>query len=319
MIIARTPIRISFCGGGTDLPAFYENYGSGMVVSSTINKYIHVLVHKRFDDMLRFTSFKEELVDKVEEMEEGIVKTALKKLGVEKGIDLIAISDVPPGTGMGSSGAFTVSLLKALYAYTGKEAFRGELAEEACKIEIEDLKQPVGKQDQYAAAYGGFATFEFGKDGTVKRQDLNLSHDLVKNIEDNSLMLFLKKERSASNILKEQVANMDGKNRVLAEMKEMVPDMVAAIEDGNAQGMGKILHRNWELKKGLAASITDPYIDDLYTRALESGAYGGKVLGAGGGGFLFLMAPPEKHSVIKKNLDLDSLGFVFEEEGSILV
>src|SRR3990172_1661059 len=166
MIITRTPLRISYCGGGTDLPIFYENYGPGAVVSATIDKYIYVLIHPRFDDLIRFTSFKEEIVDKVEKMEQDIVREALLECNIKKGVDIIVVSDVPPGTGMGSSGSFTVGLIHALRAYGGKDNVDGNfLADQACKLEIEKLSQPVGKQDQFAAAFGGFNVLEFSRKG----------------------------------------------------------------------------------------------------------------------------------------------------------
>ncbi len=320
MIISRTPVRISFCGGGTDLPAYYQNFGEGLVVSATIDKYIHVLTHKRFDDLIRFTSFKEEIVEKVEEMEEGIVKVLLNKFGLEKSLDLIAVSDVPPGTGMGSSGAFTVGVLKALQAYTGQpEMLRGELAEAACQVEIEDLKQPVGKQDQYAAAYGGFATFSFDANGVVQRSDLAISREAVDQLQEHSLLFFLNKRRSASKILQNQVADMSARHAVLTEMKELVPDVVQALEGAEIKKLGRLLHEAWTLKKKLTQGISDEEIDTLYQKALSAGAYGGKVLGAGGGGFLFFVAPLDAHEKIEQALGLKRLSFAFEDQGSVLL
>jgi len=302
------------------LPAYYENFGPGMVVSSTINKYITVLVHTRFDNLLRFTSFKEEIVDKVEKMEEGILKESLKEFNIKTGIDIITVSDVPPGTGMGSSGAFTVGLLNALQAYTKKHTPTAkELAQRACEIEINKLSQPIGKQDQYAAAFGGFALIEFNQNGKVKHTPINMKKSCASKLAKNSLMLFLNKQRSASAILKKQVANISDKNDVLTKIKKRVPETVSALKDGNIKKIGEIIHETWQLKKTLATGISNEYIDNLYHKALGCGAYGGKVLGAGGGGFLFLLAAPEKHKKILETLKLKELPFTFQSEGTKLL
>lgn len=303
------------------MPAFYEDYGPGAVVSATIDKYIYVMLHPRFDELIRFTSFKEEVVDNVEKMEQGIVREALLQYNVQNGIDVIAVSDVPPGTGMGSSGTFTVGLLHALRSYCQKTGLlsRQELAEDACKLEIERLRQPVGKQDQYAASFGGFSIFEFSKKGMVKRTPIFLKDKIIKKLERHSLLFFLDIQRSASKVLKAQVDNMSQGFKLMNEMKARVPDTVAALKTGDLECLGSILQETWEIKKKLASSISSPVINDYYEKAILAGAYGGKVLGAGGGGFLYLLAAEEKHDLIRAAIDLKELPFHFESKGTILL
>lgn len=323
MIITRTPFRISFAGGGTDLPEFYRSE-PGAVVSTAINKYMYIIVNKRFTDAIRVSYYaRTEIVDSVDEVRHPLVRETLKQVGISRGIEIASVADVHAGAGLGSSGSFTVGLLNALYAYKGKLKSAEELAREACRIEIDILGEPVGKQDQYIAAYGGFRYFRFNSDATVITEPIIWSSEHKDELVQNLLLLYTGDIHEASSILQEQQAKTQQPDN-MASLRKM-RDMAVNLKDqlnGNAatDTFGDVLHRGWQLKKELASGISNDKIDQYYEKALDAGALGGKVLGAGGGGFLLLYCPKSKQPQVRKALsDLPALEFSFEPEGSKII
>ena len=323
MIITQTPFRISFVGGGTDLPEFYR-VEPGAVVSTAINKYMYVVVNQRFTDAIRVSYYaKTEIVDRVGEIKHPIVREALKLVGISKGIEIASVADVHAGAGLGSSGSFTVGLLNALYAYQGILKSAEELAREACHIEINILGEPIGKQDQYIAAYGGFRYIQFNPDETVFTEPIIWSPKNKEELVQNLLLLYTGDVREASSILREQRANtqQDDKMDCLKKLRDMALELKERLnDDASADIFGKTLHQGWLLKKQLASSISNDKIDECYEKALSAGALGGKVLGAGGGGFMLLYCPKQKQPQVKKVLNyLPDLEFSFEPEGSKII
>jgi len=323
MIITRTPFRISFVGGGTDLPEFYQ-VESGAVVSTAINKYMYVVVNQRFTDAIRVSYYaKTEIVDRVGEIKHPIVREALKLVGISKGIEIASVADVHAGAGLGSSGSFTVGLLNALYAYQGILKSAEELAREACHIEINILGEPIGKQDQYIAAYGGFRYIQFNPDETVFTEPIIWSPKNKEELVQNLLLLYTGDVREASSILREQKENTQQGDKMdcLKKLRDMALELKERLnDDASADIFGKTLHQGWLLKKQLASSISNDKIDECYEKALSAGALGGKVLGAGGGGFMLLYCPKQKQSQVKKVLNyLPDLEFSFEPEGSKII
>ena len=323
MIITRTPFRISFVGGGTDLPEFYQ-VESGAVVSTAINKYMYVVVNQRFTDAIRVSYYaKTEIVDRVGEIKHPIVREALKLVGISKGIEIASVADVHAGAGLGSSGSFTVGLLNALYAYQGILKSAEELAREACHIEINILGEPIGKQDQYIAAYGGFRYIQFNPDETVFTEPIIWSPKNKEELVQNLLLLYTGDVREASSILREQKENTQQGDKMdcLKKLRDMALELKERLnDDASADIFGEILHQGWLLKKQLASGISNDKIDECYEKALSDGALGGKVLGAGGGGFMLLYCPKQKQSQVKKVLNyLPDLEFSFEPEGSKII
>ena len=323
MIITQTPFRISFVGGGTDLPEFYQ-VESGAVVSTAINKYMYVVVNQRFTDAIRVSYYaKTEIVDRVGEIKHPIVREALKLVGISKGIEIASVADVHAGAGLGSSGSFTVGLLNALYAYQGILKSAEELAREACHIEINILGEPIGKQDQYIAAYGGFRYIQFNPDETVFTEPIIWSPKNKEELVQNLLLLYTGDVREASSILREQKENTQQGDKMdcLKKLRDMALELKERLnDDASADIFGEILHQGWLLKKQLASSISNDKIDECYEKALSAGALGGKVLGAGGGGFMLLYCPKQKQSQVKKVLNyLPDLEFSFEPEGSKII
>ena len=323
MIITRTPFRISFVGGGTDLPEFYQ-VESGAVVSTAINKYMYVVVNQRFTDAIRVSYYaKTEIVDRVGEIKHPIVREALKLVGISKGIEIASVADVHAGAGLGSSGSFTVGLLNALYAYQGILKSAEELAREACHIEINILGEPIGKQDQYIAAYGGFRYIQFNPDETVFTEPIIWSPKNKEELVQNLLLLYTGDVREASSILREQKENTQQGDKMdcLKKLRDMALELKERLnDDASADIFGKTLHQGWLLKKQLASGISNDKIDECYEKALSAGALGGKVLGAGGGGFMLLYCPKQKQSQVKKVLNyLPDLEFSFEPEGSKII
>jgi len=320
MIISQTPLRISFVGGGTDFKDFYSRY-PGRVLSASIDKYIYLGVNSKFDGHIRISYSKTENVDDRDQIQHTIVKAALAKTGIERGIEIVSVGDIPAkGTGLGSSSSFTVGLLRALYSYLGQDVSSGDLAKEACQIEIDKLNSPIGKQDHYAAVFGGFNIINFNSNEDVKVEKINLSENIRKEFQDHLLAFFTGRERLANGILSEQKNNIDKNFEFLKEMSDMVPVFKNALEKGDFKETGAILHKSWLIKKELASKISDQEIDQMYERALESGAFGGKILGAGGGGFLLLIAPPENHIKIKNGLcRYRPVSFRFTDFGSRIV
>ncbi len=323
MIISRTPLRISFAGGGTDLPAFYSST-PGAVLSTAINKYIYITVNEKFDHKIRASYSVTEMVDRPDELKHELIREALKLVGVDGGIEITSISDIPSqGTGLGSSSSYTVGLLNALYAYTGFHAEPERLAREACQIEIKRCGKPIGKQDQYIAAYGNTQFIQFNPDETVYVDPIIYDRQAKQRLQGNLLLLYTGLTRSADNILREQseksqqdAAAQEG----LRALSKLAFDLRAALQRSEIDCVGEILHYGWMEKKKLASGISNGQIDEWYERARTHGAIGGKLLGAGGGGFILLYARPEQHADIIRALpDLRPVPFHFEPQGSKII
>lgn len=322
MIISATPLRISFFGGGSDLKAFYELEG-GAVLSTAINKYIYVTVNKKFDDHIRVSYSKTEIVKKVEQVKHDLVREAMKLTGADQGIELTTIADIPAqGTGLASSSAFTVGVLHALHAYKGKHVSAEILAREACNIEIDILGEPIGKQDQYIVAYGGFQFIQFNKDGAVYIDPVICGKRTKEGLQNNFMLFYTGMTRRANTILSEQKENSSGKKiNELRVLKELAYRSKKILEtDKTLDEFGHLLDESWKVKKSLAAGITNPKIDGLYNAAKKAGALGGKILGAGGGGFLLLYVPVTKKKKVRAALaGLKEMPFCFEQQGSKII
>ena len=322
MIITRTPFRISFAGGGTDLRDFYQ-VEPGAVVSTAIDKYMYIVVNKRFDKTTRVSYSRTEIVDDVAELKHPIVREALKLVGIEGGIEIVSIADIPAGTGLGSSGSFTVGLLNALYAYKGILKSAEELAQEASQIEIDILGDPIGKQDQYAAAYGGLRFIQFNPDESTFVEMIMYNKDFSDELERNLLLFYTGNTREARGILSEQRSNIKSGQAldILKKMRDLAIELKEHLNNGSKPHIvGEFLHQGWMLKKQVAGSISNSEIDEYYERALGAGALGGKILGAGGGGFLLLYCPEDKQSRLREVLgELPLTKFSFEPEGSKII
>lgn len=290
MIITRSPLRITLGGGGTDLPSYYKYY-NGFLIAGAINRYIYITLHETFVKDLIIKYSKYERVPCVDDIQHPIIREAFKLISINNtNLEVVSIADIPEGTGLGSSGAFTCALLQALNTYKKNIIHPNELAEQACHIEIDLLKEPIGKQDQYISAYGGITCFEFNKDDTVKAYPLNISDETLHNLEDNLLLFFTGYSRSASSILKEQ----DNKTKIhdtsmienLHYIKHLGYKSKTALESGDINEFAELMHEHWQYKKERSPVMSNPKINDWYDIALKNGAIGGKLIGAGGGGFL---------------------------------
>jgi len=320
MIISKTPLRISFVGGGTDFEDFYKKY-PGRVLSTSIDKYIYLGVNPKFDGQIRVSYSQTENVSHCNDVQHPIVKAVLEETCIENGVEIVSVADIPAkGTGLGSSSSFTVGLLKALYHHQGKQVSSNNLANLACHIEINKLGSPIGKQDQYAAAFGGLNIINFNVDGSVMVDPIILFPKIKEEFQNHILTFYTGIERQANGVLVEQKQNIDSKFEFLKKMSDMVLPFKYALVKGDFAKMGSILHQNWLLKKELASGISSSHIDQMYQKALSAGAYGGKILGAGGGGFLLVLAPPKKHQSIKATLsEYKNVAFKFSEGGSSIV
>jgi D-glycero-alpha-D-manno-heptose-7-phosphate kinase len=319
MIISQTPLRMSFVGGGSDLPAFYREHG-GAVLSTAIDKYVYVSVNRKFDGDIRLAYSKTEEVSSVDEIEHELVKAAFRMQGLRGGVEITTTADIPSrGTGLGSSSTFTVGLLNVLSAYQGRHVSAEELAKGSCEIEMDRCGQPIGKQDQYAAAFGGLNLIEFHQDERVSVSPVVMRRDLKELLEQRILVFFTGITRSASKILINQSAETAASGAKQAALKRMV-ELAHALRDelssGNIDSFGPILDENWSLKKSLTAGVSNSAIDEWYDRAMGSGALGGKLLGAGQGGFLMFYAPKERHDDIANAIGLRRVDFAFEPLGS---
>lgn len=323
MIISKTPLRISFVGGGSDIDVFYKKE-KGAVVSTTIDKYIYITVNKKFDNKIRASYSITEIVNNVDQLKHSLIKESLKLLNLDGGIEITSISDIPSeGTGLGSSSSYTVGLLNVLHVYKTEYASAERLAQEACKIEIETLKKPIGKQDQYAAAYGGLNYIQFNADGSVFVEPVICKKETMEKLEKNLLLFYTSITRSSNKILFEQKRNMETqgvKNEILKQMVKLAQEMKIALSQNDLNQFGELLHKNWMLKKKMANSISSPQIDQWYNIARRNGAIGGKILGGGGGGFLLFYAPQLRHRQIIRSLSmLRSIPFEFEPQGSRII
>jgi D-glycero-alpha-D-manno-heptose-7-phosphate kinase len=319
MIISRTPLRMSFAGGGSDLPVFYRRFG-GAVVSTAINQFVYVTINRKFDQRIRVSYSRTEEARSAERIRHPLVREALKLLGITGGVEITSIADIPAkGTGLGSSSSFTVGLLHALHAYAERHAGAEQLAREASEIEIERCGEPIGKQDQYAAAFGGLNFFQFNPDDSVIVQPIICKRQTLEQLQSHILVFFTGITRSASRILQhQQRALVSGrkKQKVLQQMVELACQLRRDLQQNRADAFGAIIHESWMLKKSLTAGISSDIIDEWYARARKEGALGGKLLGAGAGGFLMFYAPPERHDAIGRALDLRRMNIGFEQQGS---
>lgn len=323
MIISRTPLRMSLVGGGSDLPAFYRRQ-RGAVLSTAIDKYVYVNVNKKFDDGVRIAYSKNEEVTSVDQIEHQLVRATMDYIGMAGGIEITTIADIPSkGTGLGSSSTFTVGLLHALNAFQGRYVSAERLGADACTIEIDLCGEPIGKQDQYAAAFGGFNLIEFLPDETVIVEPVICKPETVAELQRNTLVLYTGITRSASALLKEQsaaVATNEDKHHTLATMVRLAYALRDELQNNHAVAVGEILHENWILKKSVTSGISTPTIDAWYEAGRKAGAIGGKILGAGAGGFLMFYAPADRHEAIKAALpELRHIPMAFEPLGSRII
>lgn len=320
MIITKTPFRVSFCGGGSDMANFYEKYG-GCVLSTSINKYCYISIHPYFNENQTLLKYSEnELVDSPDQIKHRIFRQVLTDMGIH-GVEISSTADIPGGTGLGSSSTFTVGLLNTLNCYKGKFVSKDKLAKLACEVEIEKLGNPIGKQDQYGAALGGLNFINFNQDGSVSHEPILMEGKTYKKLQKNLLMFYTGTTRSANTILAEQTKNItsDDKARNLLKMCGLAKDMKVALENNDISSFGKILDEGWQLKKELASGIANPAIDEAYEIAMKNGALGGKLLGAGGGGFLLFYCEEEKQDQLKKAIGLRELDFSFERDGTSVI
>jgi D-glycero-alpha-D-manno-heptose-7-phosphate kinase len=320
VIIVQTPLRISFFGGGTDFPSFFMEEG-GCVLSSAIDKYIFVSVKERFDNKLRVGYTQTEMVDSVDEIQHELIRESLRMTGIHSSLEVTTMGDIPSeGSGLGSSSTVTVGALHAMYAYLGEMVSAEQLARDACNIEMNVLHKPIGIQDQYIAAYGNLRYFEFLPDGCVKTEKVKLDPESLRAFNDRFLLFFTGMSRKADNILKEQKGNIKDRISTLREIKQMVQEARKYLATGDFDTFGLLLHESWMLKKSLAGSISNGAIDDMYEVARHNGAIGGKITGAGGGGFLLLYVPYEKQLAVRKALcDLRELPFRLESDGTKVI
>ncbi len=322
MIISRTPLRASFAGGGSDFPDYYR-INEGAVVATAINQYIYITVNKKFDDLIRVSYSKTELVESVDNVEHNIIREALRLAGIQKGIEVVYMGDIPLGSagiGLGSSSSLAVGVLNALYAFKGQHVSAERLAQEACRIEIEILKYPIGKQDQYAAAYGGFNYFQFNKDDSVFVDPI-IYNTKTKQVLNKKLLLFYTGiARVSTEILKKQNDNTNANTGYINKMVQLSKELCNCLIKNDLSKFGEILHEGWMYKTKLAAGITNSKINEYYDKARKAGAVGGKILGAGGGGFLLLYCEEKEQNKVREALcGLKETPFLFEPQGSKII
>lgn len=320
MIIVQTPLRVSFFGGGTDFPPFYLTEG-GAVLSSAIDKYIFVAIKKRFDKKIRVGYTRTEMVDDVDQIEHDLIREALRKTGITQGIEITTMGDIPSeGSGLGSSSTVTVGALHAMYTYQGEIVSAEQLAQEACEIEIDILGKPIGKQDQYIAAYGGLRFIEFQKDGTIRSRKIHVDEKSQRLLNMNFILFFTGISRKSDSILEEQQNRITDRLATLSEIKNMAYTACNELEASNIDVLGDLLHKSWLLKKQLAGPISNGLIDEIYEAARQAGAIGGKLTGAGGGGFLLLYCPHNKQEAVRLALNtLQELPFNLEQDGTKVI
>lgn len=320
MIITQTPYRVSFAGGGTDLPAFYERE-AGAVLSVAVNHHMYVTVSPRFERTTRIAYTRVEICETIDDIEHTLAREALRITGLGPHVEVTTVGDVPAGTGMGSSSSLTVGLLNALYAYKGQVTSPGRLAEEACRIEIDVLKKPIGRQDQYAAAFGGVNFIRFNPDHSVDVEPVPCRPAVLQELQRRTLILYTDKRRDADTILKAQSEGTASRFSVLCQMRDLATTMREALTgEGNLEEFARLLHEGWELKRSLGFGISSPAVDEWYDAARRAGALGGKLLGAGGGGFVLLVAPPERHEAIREAVGRPrEIAFEIDRRGSRVI
>jgi D-glycero-alpha-D-manno-heptose-7-phosphate kinase len=303
MIISQTPYRVSFAGGGTDLPVFYRNE-HGAVLSTTIDQHMYVTIHRRFEPTIRVSYSRTEMASTLDEVQHELVREAMRQVEIDEPLEITTIGDVPAGTGMGSSSSLTVGLLNALYAYRHRVVSPEILAEQACRIEIDILNKPIGRQDQYAAAFGGINYIRFNHDDTVDVDPVPCRVETLTELEQRTLLVYTGQTRDANQILERQSSGTADRIEVLRRMRDLANRMRLALTgDGDLDRFAALLHEGWELKRSLGFGISNDQVNDWYEAARKAGAAGGKLLGAGGGGFLLLIAPPWRHRAIREALN----------------
>jgi D-glycero-alpha-D-manno-heptose-7-phosphate kinase len=324
MYITRSPLRISLGGGGTDLPSYYMDHG-GFLVSAAIDKYVWVTIHRPFVPGIYLKYSQIEQVSRVDEIQHPIVREAFAMMGITQlQHEITTLADIPAGTGLGSSGSFTTALLKALYSFERRLLLPGDLARLACELEIDRLGRPVGKQDQYIAAYGGITCFEFEKNGEVRAEPLAMSQSTLHELEDHLLLFFTGFSRSASDILKDQDQRTKSADTSMVDnlnyVKELGRRSRVALESGRPATFGEIMHEHWERKRKRSTGMSNPKIDEWYELGRKSGAIGGKLVGAGGGGFLMFYAPePNRVRTAMAEAGLEEVRFRFDFDGTRVV
>jgi D-glycero-alpha-D-manno-heptose-7-phosphate kinase len=320
MIIVQTPLRVSLFGGGTDFRSFFLEEG-GCVLTSAIDKYIFVTIKKRFDQMLRVGYTQTEMVDRVSDIQHELIREAFVLTGIDRGVEITTMGDIPSrGSGLGSSSTVTVGTLHAIYTLKGQMVTAECLARQACEIEIDRLGKPIGIQDQYIAAFGGLRFMEFKTNGEVSAQKIELTPGQARRLNEDLLLFFTGITRRSGSILSEQKNNINHRRNVLCEMKKMAYIARDELLSGNMDVIGELLHESWALKKQLASKIRNDGIDEIYDSARRAGAIGGKITGAGGGGFLLLYCPHEKREAVRAALgDLQELPFQLEHGGSKVI
>jgi len=322
MIIVKTPLRISFVGGGSDMRDFYSRH-DGSVISSAIDKFVYAIVKQRFDEMIYINYSRKECVENLSEIQHDLVREAMKITGVTKGIEITTLADIPSsGSGLGSSSSITVALLHVLYAYQNVLVTAEQLAEEACRIEIDILGKPIGRQDQYAAAFGGINKFTFKKGEIVERTPVIMNNSTLRRFSSSLLLYFTDITRSADDILSRQKKNLlsDQKIQTMKSMVALVDPFTEAMKKSDIDECGDLIDKNWELKQQMASGISNDEIKAMYEKAKEAGAIAGKIAGAGGGGFLLLIVPREKQNAVFKAMDdYRELPFMTEPSGSKVI
>ena len=303
MIISRTPVRVSFCGGGTDVDWFANSEGNGgRVISLALNRHIHVTVNARFDDRVRVSYSKMEIVDDFEDLEHELIREAMRMTGVTSGVEITTIADIPSrGTGLGSSSTVTVGLLNALHNFAGRGVSATQLAEEACKIEIDIIGQPIGRQDQYAAAFGGVNSISFTSEG-VAVAPLELSSEVISRLESEFTLVFTGLTRSASSVLSESPEDESDRLERLRAIRLQADEARGHLEGGNLSSLGELLEGAWQAKRGITASVSNQELDALHDRLIGLGASGVKLLGAGGGGFFLVHGAADLRALIEQEL-----------------
>jgi len=324
MIVSRTPFRLPLGGGGTDLPSYYSKHG-GSLLSVAINKYVYIIVNKNFDKNIKASYRKIEDVKSLDDLQHPIAREALRLAGVTEGVEIFSMADAPGNTGLGSSSAYCVGLLNCLYAYKRKHASPQVLADEACRIEMDILKEPIGKQDQYMAAFGGLTKLDIEKGGKVTVTSPMLSESTFESLENNLVMFYTGYQRSASEVLKDQNEATKKDESVVMEnlhkIKEIGADICTSLEEGRADDIGPLFHKHWMAKRKLSGKISNTAIDELYETGVRNGATGGKLIGAGGGGFVVFYCPGEKTKLraSMKAKGAPEFHFKFDFEGSKIV
>lgn len=322
MIVSKTPLRMSFVGGGSDMPAYYQK-NDGAVVSTTIDKYMYITIGQKFSGDIRINYSKTEQVNNVKDITHPLVRESLSLLEIKGGIEITSTADIPSkGSGLGSSSSYTVGLINALHAFKKESISKENLAQIACQIELEKCNEPIGKQDQYAAAYGGLNLIRFLGDGSVVVEPINCKEKTKLALEKSLLVFYTGRTRKAADLLKQQSKNLENNNKrsMMTKMVEMAYEMKNSLEAGKINHIGYLLNENWILKKQITKGVSDQEIDSWYQKALDAGALGGKLLGAGHGGFLMFLAEPGKHgNIISALNDLKRINMSFDQNGSQIV